>query len=343
MKIEWNAATLRETLIAYNAHLIVCVVAVWTLGVLMTIHMSHQRFVQDVEQQQIFSARDLGLKPPDLDITKYESLVAEIVQPPALGGEVKRDILSMKQAAASVSDMKTCPDCGREIPKPALTCPFCSAPQYDVDTDKDGMPDVWENMYGFNPKDIADAAQDADNDGFSNLEEFRAGSDPKDPNSTPLTVAMVARYVVERIYRKPVDLLFKGYILLPGGEGYNFQINWAETTEFLKMKDKIRGYLIVDFVKKLEDEKHPDGTVGTKDLSTLTLRKGEDPEIVLQIGLVTIARERYADVLDKEENQRYTMYVGGTFKGYKVLDITNREVVICNNEGTVFRLTRQRR
>jgi hypothetical protein len=35
---------------------------------------------------------------------------------------------------------------------------------------------------------LDDASLDGDGDGYSNLEEFQAGSDPQDPDSTPATV-----------------------------------------------------------------------------------------------------------------------------------------------------------
>jgi hypothetical protein len=46
------------------------------------------------------------------------------------------------------------------------------------DTDSDGMPDAWEERYGFNPYDPTDAAQDADNDGITNVEEYQEGTNP---------------------------------------------------------------------------------------------------------------------------------------------------------------------
>ena len=39
------------------------------------------------------------------------------------------------------------------------------------DTDADGMPNIWERANGFNPE-LADGHEDADNDGYTNLEEF---------------------------------------------------------------------------------------------------------------------------------------------------------------------------
>lgn len=47
-----------------------------------------------------------------------------------------------------------------------------------LDSDHDGMPDVWEIAHGLNPNDPADAALDPDNDGLTNLQEYRHGTDP---------------------------------------------------------------------------------------------------------------------------------------------------------------------
>lgn len=46
------------------------------------------------------------------------------------------------------------------------------------DADADGMPDDWEAQYGLLYDDPSDAAQDDDFDGYSNLEEYRAGTSP---------------------------------------------------------------------------------------------------------------------------------------------------------------------
>jgi len=46
-----------------------------------------------------------------------------------------------------------------------------------IDTDRDGMPDYWENQYGLNPGQH-DPLLDTDGDGRSNIAEYNAGTDP---------------------------------------------------------------------------------------------------------------------------------------------------------------------
>jgi len=46
------------------------------------------------------------------------------------------------------------------------------------DRDGDGMPDDWEERYGFNPYDASDASLDEDDDGITNVEEYQQGTNP---------------------------------------------------------------------------------------------------------------------------------------------------------------------
>jgi hypothetical protein len=48
-----------------------------------------------------------------------------------------------------------------------------------TDSDKDGMPDAWETKYGLNPNDAADANGDLNGDGYTNIEKYINGIDPK--------------------------------------------------------------------------------------------------------------------------------------------------------------------
>ena len=46
------------------------------------------------------------------------------------------------------------------------------------DSDHDGMPDVWEELYGLNPDDPADGSANLDSDGYTNVEEYLNVTDP---------------------------------------------------------------------------------------------------------------------------------------------------------------------
>ena len=46
------------------------------------------------------------------------------------------------------------------------------------DSDGDGVPDYWEELYGFNTNDDTDMALDSDGDGLDNENEFIAGTNP---------------------------------------------------------------------------------------------------------------------------------------------------------------------
>lgn len=54
----------------------------------------------------------------------------------------------------------------------------------DFDRDQDDLPDAWEIAHGLNPL-VNDANLDKDGDGFTNIQEFNAGTNPNDPKSYP--------------------------------------------------------------------------------------------------------------------------------------------------------------
>lgn len=54
---------------------------------------------------------------------------------------------------------------------------------HDADADSDGLPDIWEKTYAAGSLTIMNSLSDSDNDGLPDLQEFRAGSDPTNPDT----------------------------------------------------------------------------------------------------------------------------------------------------------------
>jgi hypothetical protein len=65
---------------------------------------------------------------------------------------------------------------------PTAGLPNADAPP-PLDSDGDGMPDDWEIANGFDSEYAGDANEDFDGDGIPNVDEFRSGTDPRDPQS----------------------------------------------------------------------------------------------------------------------------------------------------------------
>jgi len=57
------------------------------------------------------------------------------------------------------------------------------------DTNEDGIPDWWEEQYGFDPTGPSIAEEDPDSDGISNYWEFRLGTDPFNTHSLDANIS----------------------------------------------------------------------------------------------------------------------------------------------------------
>ena len=69
---------------------------------------------------------------------------------------------------------------GKIINDPSEVGGWLTIPPADpcADSDHDGMPDLWEQKYGFNPTNPSDGSTDTDGDGYTNFEEFLNGTNP---------------------------------------------------------------------------------------------------------------------------------------------------------------------
>lgn len=87
-------------------------------------------------------------------------------------------------------------------------CPFCGTMEPELakktgaeeDTDADGIPDLFEKQHPsvLNYRNPNDARQDADGDGFLNIEEYKLGTSLEDPDDFPPLAFLFRAVKVER-------------------------------------------------------------------------------------------------------------------------------------------------
>jgi hypothetical protein len=233
-----------------------------------------------------------------------------------------------------------CIDCRRPIPYTAASCPFCKAPQPPpeemyADKDGDGMLDEWESAHALNPHDPRDAGMDSDGDQFTNLEEFRAKTDPRDAQSSP---PITVKLHVVRIETVPFRLLFKSVSKLPDGS-FMFALNTRDTgrTYFAKLGDVIEDFKLVRYepLSTTVQRNAMGGVAQTVDVSILTLQRGKKL-ISLQRGKEHPWQEYTVHLLFEPENREFQVKSDGTFplldKTYKLISVdTAKEAVVIEN------------
>lgn len=128
------------------------------------------------------------------------------------------------------------------------------------DTDGDGVADWWEQLYGLDPTDGADALADEDGDGWNNLKEFQLGTDPLIANQEPLlqdSLLVVTAGGSAGVYLSIADTDTApenlALTLLDGGDG----LTWKRSATALQTGDRftyadiLAGRISVDVSKSL--------------------------------------------------------------------------------------------
>jgi len=247
--------------------------------------------------------------------------------------------------------------CKAPIPWGATNCVFCGIDQPtavalrpDFDSDGDGIPDRREKAMGLNPNEAADAVLDADSDGFSNIEEFRAETDSRDPASHP---DVAVRLRVKDVQGRQLPFMLMGINTMPDGKSQlTFSIKeptGGTRTVWVKEGDAIAktGFTAGKLTRKIETRPDPKlaGKNREYDVSTVeVVREPDGRRITLQINREGGISDLEAILVLSMDNWEQTVRSEGTFslrnEKYRVLEIDKEaQNVVIMKESTGQKLS----
>ena len=249
---------------------------------------------------------DTGVKP--VDMTPYERALQFAVKPPTLA--------EIDDAAGNflASEKRV----------------FCQACKKPIN----GLPDWWEEKYGLDVTQN-DADADKDGDGFTNAEEYAAGTDPADRNSHPDYLDSLK--LVLPLKETVLPFYLRSYMKTPAGmkleffdpkrrndygkNGYRYYVLVGEA-----IGDT--GFTVKSFEQKEKKVKIKGSNVERSvDVSAATLvRKKDGKEILLALD----EKRKPVDVkaaleFSRGETKTFSVTVGETIdlcgSKYKVVDV----------------------
>ena len=175
--------------------------------------------------------------------------------------------------------------------------------------------------------------QDPDEDRFSNLEEYLAGTDPRDQNSIP---AFYTKLRLLRFISRPFRLIFTG----TPDDGQTFTINTRDRggrTRFVQVGEMIEGtpYKVISYQERTERKNEID-----VDASTLTIENTQTgQQIVLVANREANDPTSFGEFLYLYDNSRFTVKKDDEFalppeteSKYKLIDISEKEAVIQDQQ-----------
>ncbi len=217
------------------------------------------------------------------------------------------------------------------------------------------IPNMWFMKNRLPLLDPTVPLQDADKDGFSNEDEFRANTDPNNKESHP---PYYSKLFIRQFIRVPFRLLFNAYNGDPKKdklETFEFQINTIDLrqpSEFLKIGDKVSrtNFQLKKF--EVKNQLNPK-TEEQEDVSELTLYNAEtNVTVVLILNRVTDSPDYFMDFIYKWENpprvfrvkklQEFALKPNVTEK-YKLIDSGEEKALIQLPNGTQATIVRDPR
>ncbi|MBU0715958.1 MAG: hypothetical protein KJ964_11430 [Verrucomicrobia bacterium] len=283
--------------------------------------------MEDLSQNQEQS-RNLSQAARMLDMTFLDEGIEALLSPEQIPAWSNR---------LMVAELRVrCVKCGRPIPVDADVCPFrnCGAQQPAVpkaktkDSDLDGLPDEWELKYGLNPN-ADDALQDDDADGFTNLEEYQAGSNPCNADAHP---SFAEKLRVIKIGRTPMPLSFQGVQRLSTNDvRFLLKNRQLRRDTYAKLGDTVNGYKLVKYEEKKIKVRKKTFDVD-EDVSVLTVSK--DNKIIP----LTINRENQGEIgaslIFLVDQTKMVVKLGDVIKlknnSYKIIDIKKDTVILAD-------------
>lgn len=162
------------------------------LALVISAVMYYLAIGEDPEESAAESARRIdSLRPSECGVKEVDMSKLQIASKIARNPVVIAEIDGTRENFLASERRVKCRKCKKPIPGDVKAYPVCECGQKQeiaqavvLDADGDGMPDEWEKKFGLNSA-AADATDDKDGDGFTNLEEFQAKTDPSDVKSHP--------------------------------------------------------------------------------------------------------------------------------------------------------------
>ena len=195
------------------------------------------------------------------------------------------------------------------------------------------VPNEWLEQFALPIAEADVLTQDADGDGFDNLEEWRGRTNPTDKNSHP---PFVAKLKLKSFKTEQFPIVFASRA------GDTFGLNATslkEPTQFLKIGDVIRGtkFRLVDFVEKVRKNQY-----GTDlDVSELTIENEETRDrLTLVKELPTISPESVGTFVylwgeprefAVKKDQEFSLPPEAEIR-YKLVDVQPGKAVIVNSQ-----------
>jgi hypothetical protein len=198
------------------------------------------------------------------------------------------------------------------------------------------VPNEWLEQFNLPIADADVLTQDADGDGFTNLDEWQGHTNPIDKNSHP---DYLTKLKLKSFAEEPFRLKFSSWV------GDTFAINTIDLkqpTLFLKVGDTITGtrFKIVKFTEKYEPDKY--GT--NMDVSELLLeQEGGGDRLTLVKEKVAMSPESVATLVytwpaggerrefEIRKDQEFSLKPQEEIK-YKLMDVQPTKAVIVNNQ-----------